>query len=350
MSASVCRECDAALVAVDRFCPACGTPNSGGKLHPRLPPALAEHEAYLDLTVGPDETACPRCHRRVVDGDPYCGSCGFSLDLGNDPWRLAARAISTAGGPSYRPVGSIAIWLRWVFRCLIAAAAVAAAASLGLSLVVRALRLRPTSEGFDRVATLTDLRTSAVAVLAGLGLLTAVVSVIWMRRALADNAALGAGPPRLGRGWVAPGLLVPGLNLVAPPLLLDELWRGSDPDEPRLDEGRWRSRSGPTLIWLGWSLLLIFCGFLVVGGAWNASSDALANDQFAATIDTVGFSVLFVALIVLHVAAMPLTDRQELRAHRLGVDAPRDVDPADVADEEILDLGALHDGATWGRY
>jgi RNA polymerase subunit RPABC4/transcription elongation factor Spt4 len=349
MTESVCRECHASLAAIDRFCPACGTPNTGGKLHPRLAPALVEHEAYLDLTVGSDEPACPRCHRAIAPDDPFCRTCGFSTDLGNDPWREAARALTDpppSGGA--RPAAAVSLWLRWVFRCLIAASAVAAVASLGLTLVLRDLRLRPTSDGFDRVATLTDVRATSVALLAGLGLLTAAVSVVWVRRALADNEALGAGPPRLTRAWVAPGLLIPGVNLVVPPLLLDEVWRGSDPAAPRLDEGRWRSRPGPTLMWLGWALLLLFWALLGVGSAWSTSPDALANDQFAATLDTVGFSVLFVSLVVLHVASMPLTERQELRAHRLGFDIPPVVADADV---DVAALSAvLRDGGAHGRY
>ncbi len=347
MGTTVCRECSATLAVTDRFCPACGTPNVEGKLHPKLPPALVEPETYLDLSAGPDEAPCPRCRRPIRDDDPYCRSCGLALDRSDDPWRDVAAAIGTRA--VYRPVGSANLWLRWVTICTIVLAGVAAGCSLWLAAALRTQRVSPTADGADQVALLTDVRSSAVAALAGLGLLTAIVAVVWLRRAMANLPALGASPPRLRRGWVAPGLVVPVLNLVAPPLLLDEVWRGSDPAEPRLGQGRWRDRPAPVLLWMGWSVLVLFCGVLVAGATWDPTSDVLANDQFAATLDAVGFSVLLVAIILLLVAVSPLPDRQHERADRLGLLAASDAsDPAGEPEAELA--VSLHDGTSWGRY
>ena len=344
MTPSACRECNAALAATDRFCPACGTPNVGGKLHPRLPPSLREREAYVDRAPAPGQAACLRCGRGVERGDPFCRSCGFALEDG-DPWREAAAAIEARPGTDpYRELGSLSLWVRVTFRTLIVLTVLAAVASAALSLTLGELRARSTADVIDRRDLLDTTSTTATAALAGLGLLCALLSALWLRRALANNPALGALPTRLGLGWVIPGVLVPGLNLVVPALLLDEAWKGSDPDRARLDEGRWRSGQLPLGLWIGWVLILLFAVVLLLGQTWDPSSDMLANEQFTATLDAVALGVLAVGLIVLHIASTPLGDRQELRAERLGIlpTTPR-------GDDDDL-VPSLHSGETWGRY
>ena len=93
--------------------------------------------------------------------------------------------------------------------------------------------------------------------------------------------------------------------------------------------------------------MLLFAVVVVLGQTWAPSSDVLANEQFAATLDAVAFGVLAVGLLVLHLSASPLEDRQELRAERLGL-VDRFGRTTPESDQGLVP--SLHSGETWGRY
>ena len=70
-----------------------------------------------------------------------------------------------------------------------------------------------------------------------------VLLIIWMWR-VAKNAELtGRTQPRFGPGWAIGGWFIPLASLVIPVLVMQDLWRASDPAVPRGDPV-WRRRPG----------------------------------------------------------------------------------------------------------
>jgi hypothetical protein len=90
---------------------------------------------------------------------------------------------------------------------------------------------------------------AAMLILAGLvGIATFVLLIIWLYRAAKNNEALGRQNPRLGPGWAIGGWFIPIAWWVIPFIVLDDVWRGSDPSIPRGDPS-WRRSSTLGAIW-----------------------------------------------------------------------------------------------------
>jgi hypothetical protein len=95
------------------------------------------------------------------------------------------------------------------------------------------------------------------AITIGLAAGAGVLWLVWQYRAQANMRAVVPGT-RFGRAWALASWLIPGVNLIAPALAMDDLWRASDPNA----RGRGRSPP-PPLVWLWW--LLVLAG-LALGG------------------------------------------------------------------------------------
>jgi ABC-type Fe3+ transport system permease subunit len=113
-----------------------------------------------------------------------------------------------------------------------------------------------------------DLVSAAAVILFVLGLVTAVVFIVWMWRAAKNNEALGRVNPRFGPGWSIGGWFIPIANLVIPILILQDLWRGSDPTVVRGDPG-WRTGRRSALMgwWWGFWVLATLRVFIDNGSA-----------------------------------------------------------------------------------
>jgi Domain of unknown function (DUF4328) len=100
-----------------------------------------------------------------------------------------------------------------------------------------------------------------------LGAVAAILWLIWQYRAHANLRPVVPGtrfPPLLAVAlWV-----VPGLNLVGPPLAMRELWRAAHPE--RKD---WRNTWTTPLLWLWWGLVLSSAalGWWALAPAWHAN-------------------------------------------------------------------------------
>ena len=77
-----------------------------------------------------------------------------------------------------------------------------------------------------------------------------------MWRAAKNNEALGRMNPRFGPGWSIGGWFIPIANFVIPILIMQDLWRGSDPGVSRGDPG-WRTGRGSGLIGWWWAVFLL---------------------------------------------------------------------------------------------
>lgn len=114
----------------------------------------------------------------------------------------------------------------------------------------------------------------------------------WCQQAYANVAALTAGTPRHAR-WAVAGWLVPGLDVVVPPLMLGELWRSGTPS---LERGALRLWQATFAAGMAGRLALAVVSFGV---------DPAARTSAAVT----GAGALGTASLVLWASALLLTPR-----------------------------------------
>ena len=80
--------------------------------------------------------------------------------------------------------------------------------------------------------------------------------IVWCWRAAKNQQVLGREPARLGSGWAIGGWFVPLANFVIPVLVVQDLWRGSDPGIARGDP-RWRIVDRSWLVGWWWGLFVM---------------------------------------------------------------------------------------------
>lgn len=157
-----------------------------------------------------------------------------------------------------------------------------------------------------------DLVGAAVLITGLLSLAIFVLIIIWTYRAMKNNEALGRQGARFTPGWGIAGWLIPLVNLVIPVLILQDLWRGSDPGVPRNDPA-WRSAKGSGLIGIYWAAHIIGTArFGGGGGEANLNDeDELKNLRTSDTIGAVGSIVAILAAILAIQVLRKITVRQE---------------------------------------
>jgi Domain of unknown function (DUF4328)/Protein of unknown function (DUF2510) len=148
----------------------------------------------------------------------------------------------------------------------------------------------------------------------------AVVFIIWMHRAYRNAEAFGHHDLRLSAGWAIGAWFIPIYNWIGPKLILNDLWRVSDPELAPSDQ-RWRPRPVAGLVHLWWILL-------IVGGVLSrvrpfdneaTSIDDLETFRNLDRVTAVGFLILIPAAILGVVVVRRLTERFSARARRFGL-------------------------------
>jgi hypothetical protein len=178
---------------------------------------------------------------------------------------------------------------------------VAAAAVFALVAFLRRISaLGDVIDGLDadsarRVHDADDLVAAATGIMALLSFAILVLIIIWTFRAAKNNEALGRQHPRLKPGWGIAGWLIPLANAVIPVLVLQDLWRGSDPTTRR-DAGSWRANAGSALIGWYWTFLLIS---VVRNGLGRSRASLFVDDQLRGlrTHDTIAVVGLLAAIV-----------------------------------------------------
>lgn len=138
--------------------------------------------------------------------------------------------VATMPAPvPYRSLAGLSAWTFWLLAVMSATYAVNAVRTA----VTRGLGGYSTPVGLDRLGGV-DLAPVLVGLVqTGLFLAAGVLFVIWFYRAYENLRPLAAPEPRRDSGWTLGAWFVPILNLVLPKLMLNEIWRGSDPDPAR---------------------------------------------------------------------------------------------------------------------
>ena len=158
----------------------------------------------------------------------------------------------------------------------------------------------------------------------GATLAIAVAFVVWFHRAFANLPALGMAPLPFGAGWAIGGWLVPILNLFRPKNIMDDIWRGSDPDRPSRLDGFWHDGPVPALVHAWWALYLVssLVGFVVAALIDNTTSRTVESVR-TGWLATLASDVLelVLALVCLELVRR-VTRRQQARAARLAITPP----------------------------
>jgi hypothetical protein len=161
----------------------------------------------------------------------------------------------------------------------------------------------------QRARTADDLVGAAAGLMALCSLVIFVLLVIWMWRVAKNAELLGRTNPRFGPGWTIGGWFIPLANLVIPVLVMQDLWRGSNPAVVRDDPG-WRRAAGSALVGWWWATYLLASARF--GGGQDADTiDDLETVRAFDVVAAIGMVAAIAAAILLIGVVRRITRRQE---------------------------------------
>jgi hypothetical protein len=154
----------------------------------------------------------------------------------------------------------------------------------------------------------------------GAYLLAAIVFLVWLHRAVANNFALGEQALRFTPGWSVGWWFVPIVSFVRPFQVMSETWRASDPRHLRSNPET-RRRVGIAVIVVWWPVFLLgdlITRFTIIGG----SSETLDKLHTNAVVGIVALVVeLFAAGLAMWLV-LRISHRQDLKAHAVAQPLP----------------------------
>ena len=357
-----CGTCGARLTDRDRYCAACGMPNMEGRMPPRFGPVAEESPLYPEpRQPRPGEILCLRCERPTPRTDEYCTWCGMDVEAAvlradRSPTEGVWSSVGPDGAVPYRSLGPLTAPL----RALLHVVALLTLVARGL-LAARFVTLEGgTVAGVeaDALATWSD---AVLWLVGGLGLLAAVVMLLWSRRAARNLRALSVRDARFP-AWVATWCwFLPLADLVLPYLMVEDLWRSSGADGPPMTARR-RYERPPFSVHLWWPCVVL--GVLLLGIArlsMPASLDIEIDTwRVVFVLGSIGALVLVVGALSLAIVVDEVRARQDRRADVLGPpdwleqhrgpDADDEVATDDEPAEPPVALRAQDAGPTWGKY
>jgi Protein kinase domain/Domain of unknown function (DUF4328) len=227
----------------------------------------------------------------------------------------------------FQPLIALADRVRRVLWLTIALAIVGVAANLNDTAAFRRLSGEPPGPGAP-----SPLANGVFAAEGVVLLVTAVLFLLWFRRAYRNLEALGARGLRFAGGWAIGAWFVPILSLVRPKQLLNDIWRASDPDLPVDNDGSWGRKPVPSVLtwwWLAFLASMIARAIttesvhtLAVVMTFGLASQPLDQVQPTSGIQSLADLLSIVAgLLALRIVRL-ITGRQEARAARLAASPP----------------------------
>ncbi len=227
----------------------------------------------------------------------------------------------------FQPLSGPAERVRRVLWLMVALAIVGTAANLNDTAAFRRLSGEPPGPGSP--GPLADGVFAAEGIVL---LVTALLFLLWFRRAYHNLAPLGARGLRFAGGWAIGAWFVPLLGLVRPKQVLNDIWRASDPELPVDDDGSWRRKPVPSVLtwwWLAFLASMIARAIttesvhaLAVLMTFGLASRALDQVQPTSGVQSLADLLSVVAgLLALRVVRI-ITARQEARAARVATSPP----------------------------
>ena len=166
---------------------------------------------------------------------------------------------------------------------------------------------------------------ASMLLLAGLvGIATFVLLIIWLYRAAKNNEALGRQNPRLGAGWAIGGWFIPIAWWVLPFIVLDDVWRGSDPSIPRGDPSWRRSKTLPAIwAWAVTAAILTIPNFIASsGGDVRADEpEKVRRDDILRIIGALG-GIIAAVLAIVVIRKVAARQEEALRAQQAAAGSP----------------------------
>lgn len=354
-----CVRCGSHLALTDRYCPACESPNVGGKLQPRFRSRLSDVPAGAPEVVGtliaPVGTPlCPRCGHPEPAEPEYCSACGMSmagaarcgLDGPSDGVWLAP---GPHGTEVYRPLWWRTVVLRALLLLAVLVCAAAALAGAGYY-----ADLSPLPDVPVPAPTLSSWLERLDVILLGVAVAVYVALVWWTSRAYRNLPPMQLRGLRVSTRVARVVLLVPVVNLVAVKVLTDDCWRSGDPRVGYRSTG-WRRLRVPSLWHFGWGWL-VAGALAIVLSALALQQDTAYLPTLPAALSTAGHLLVLLGCAVLAAQVEQVADRQAARVQRLGT-SPRPrpfgaVDPEVPGEDEVSPrFRQRRAGApVWGSY
>lgn len=195
--------------------------------------------------------------------------------------------------PSWRPTATIARVLVWVLGAYAVGQVLSIPFDSGAPYVHMHRAFEAALDGHQReadrlISQVNDSGSSMVSLVNSLALVMTVLLVLWAWRSATNARALGRTGERISPVLGIFGWIVPVACWVLPYLVVQDLWRSSDPESQRGTE--WRSLPGAVLVrawWLcfaGGQVLLAFAiGLAVTGQSDVARTDTLLTAAHAVT-------------------------------------------------------------------
>jgi hypothetical protein len=225
----------------------------------------------------------------------------------DDPVRVTS--LPPAAELQWRPLGGLATSLTWLLALDVLAGVFAIVAILQrLGIIDDVEQGNFSFDLIERAQNSDDLVGAASIVFLILMLATGVCFIVWMWRAAKDNEALGRRGARFGPGWAIGSWFIPLANFVIPVMMMQGLWRGSDPAIGRDDE--WKYAQGSGLVGLWWTFWVLQSIRLAGGGSTEDGVD-ISDVRTSNQIVLVGFAFGIVAAVLAILVVRRLSERQE---------------------------------------
>jgi len=143
---------------------------------------------------------------------------------------------------------------------------------------------------------------------------SAVAFLLWLSRAYRNSIAMGIRNPRYGTRWAIGCWFVPFVNLVVPKKVMNDTYRGSDP-EMAYGDPSFASRPVDPLLHWWWGIWLLsgFAARYAGGSSFDANLRDYGNQAKAYVFSDV---LNLVAAVLAILVVKKITDRAELRRHR----------------------------------
>lgn len=180
---------------------------------------------------------CIACGTELTEGARFCHSCGVKAPIVTSPlakhetseWPAKPLATTFVSGHS------LAQWVIVFFAAFIV---------WGL--------LVSSTLAFSGA----EIETLIVLYLLVLFLPLAVLFTAWIYRVYRNLSAFGVSGLKYSPGWAAGCFFVPILNLWRPYMVVEEIWKASDPNVDVSVASSWQNLPAPPLITLWWSLFI----------------------------------------------------------------------------------------------
>jgi Domain of unknown function (DUF4328) len=148
-------------------------------------------------------------------------------------------------------------------------------------------------------------------------LASGIVFIRWLHAAYRNIASLGAPELRFKPGWAIGAWFVPFLNLWRPKQIADDIWRGSDPEAPLVQEPGSHSDDDGHLLTTWWALWIVSLFIGNIAGRLFFSAESLPDIRDSDELDMAALAFDVSAAVYAVLVVRHITSRQMQRVERL---------------------------------